>query len=54
MEMLSILEKLSPAEWELPARHAIFGPTHLFEMVEITSAHDRLHVEQLRKELAIR
>ena len=54
MEMISIMEKLRPAEWELPARHAIFGPTHLFEMVEITSAHDRLHVEQLRKELAIR
>lgn len=52
MEMLSILENLSPAEWELPARHAIFGPSRLFEMVEITSAHDRLHVEQLRKELA--
>jgi FMN phosphatase YigB (HAD superfamily) len=51
MKILSLLENLSPADWERPARHAIFGPSHLFEMVEISSAHDRLHVEQMRKEI---
>lgn len=51
LEILNLLEKLTPADWERPARHAIFGPSRLFEMVDITSAHDRLHVEQFRKEL---
>ena len=53
LEMLNFLENLTEADWERPARHAIFGPSRLFEMVEITSAHDRLHVEQLRQELAL-
>jgi len=52
LEILNLLKKLTPADWKRPARHAIFGPSNLFEMVEITSAHDRLHVEQFRKELA--
>lgn len=53
LEMLATLEKLADTDWERPARHAIFGPSRLFEMVEITSAHDRLHVTQLRQELAL-
>lgn len=51
LEMLAILESLTPDDWQRPARHAIFGPSRLFEMVEITSAHDRLHMQQLREEL---
>ncbi len=45
-ETLSLLETLSPAAWQRPARHAIFGPTHLQELVGIMAGHDRLHIRQ--------
>ncbi len=47
LQALRLLENLPPAGWELPARHAIFGPTHLREMVSISAGHDRLHLRQL-------
>jgi hypothetical protein len=47
MKMVDLLETLAPADWELPARHAIFGPTLLKELVKITAAHDRLHLQQI-------
>lgn len=47
MELLKILDALSPADWDLPIRHAIFGPTHLRELVRIISEHDRLHIHQV-------
>jgi hypothetical protein len=31
----------------LEARHAIFGPTHLSELVNIIAGHDILHVQQV-------
>lgn len=40
------LEALDEQAWQLPARHAIFGPTRLLELVGIMAAHDRLHVRQ--------
>jgi hypothetical protein len=36
------------AVWRRTARHAIFGPTHLAEMVGWILDHDRMHLEQLR------
>lgn len=42
------LENLDPQDWQLPARHAIFGPTLLVELVRIMAAHDRLHMLQAR------
>jgi len=36
------------AIWRRTARHAIFGPTHLAEMVGWILDHDRIHLEQLR------
>jgi len=44
-ESLSLLNGLQ-AEWTLPARHAIFGPTCLQEMVGFVAEHDRVHVQQ--------
>jgi hypothetical protein len=44
---MSLLEQLSPADWERTARHAIFGPTHLRELIAITAGHDQLHVRQM-------
>jgi FMN phosphatase YigB (HAD superfamily) len=46
MEILDILEAIKPEDWERPARHAIFGPTRLVELVNIIAGHDRLHVRQ--------
>ena len=48
-KMLFILETLPPEGWHLPARHAIFGPTNLQELVTIIAGHDRLHVQQVIK-----
>ena len=33
--------------WDLPARHAIFGPTCLNEMAGIAAEHDRIHIRQI-------
>lgn len=46
VKLLEKLENLSLDEWNLPARHAIFGPTRLLEIASIAAAHDRLHVQQ--------
>jgi HAD superfamily hydrolase (TIGR01549 family) len=47
MEQLVLLEGLKAEEWSLSARHAIFGPTQLHELVNITAGHDRLHIRQV-------
>jgi FMN phosphatase YigB (HAD superfamily) len=51
LEQLAVLKALEPEDWERPARHAIFGPTRLREMVNISAAHDRVHVRQVFKAL---
>jgi hypothetical protein len=39
-----------PAEaWQRPARHAIFGPTRLAEIVGWVVDHDLIHLNQLRQ-----
>jgi FMN phosphatase YigB (HAD superfamily) len=43
------LKTLSPQDWERPARHTIFGPTHLRELVGFIVEHDRLHFRQARE-----
>jgi FMN phosphatase YigB (HAD superfamily) len=47
-EVISLLSGLQ-AEWSRTARHAIFGPTSLLELVGFISGHDRAHVQQLWK-----
>ena len=49
-EVLGLLDALA-AEWSRPARHAIFGPTTLQELVGFVAAHDRAHVQQVWKTL---
>lgn len=44
--VLKQLETLEAADWQRSARHAIFGPTRLHELMEIVAGHDRLHVCQ--------
>ncbi|MCC6957924.1 MAG: DinB family protein [Anaerolineales bacterium] len=48
-QIVKLLESLSPEDWDRPARHAIFGPTKLQELVKIQAAHDRLHQQQIRQ-----
>lgn len=51
LEVLRLLESLSKEDWDRPARHAIFGPTSLRELVNIIAGHDILHVQQVYKAL---
>jgi FMN phosphatase YigB (HAD superfamily) len=34
-------------EWQRKARHAIFGPTNLLELVKFMAEHDKLHIRQI-------
>jgi FMN phosphatase YigB (HAD superfamily) len=45
--LLRILEEISPVDWERTARHAIFGPTRLKELIAITARHDQVHIRQM-------
>jgi FMN phosphatase YigB (HAD superfamily) len=47
MQTLTLLNNLSPADWQRPAQHAIFGPTDLREIASIIAGHDRLHIRQV-------
>jgi FMN phosphatase YigB (HAD superfamily) len=46
-ETVAYLRTLSDGAWNRPARHAIFGPTYLAEIVGWMLGHDRIHLEQL-------
>jgi hypothetical protein len=47
--LISLLSALPPEDWQRPARHAIFGPTHLQELASFVSEHDRLHIQQITR-----
>lgn len=49
--ILSLLENLAPEDWERQARHAIFGPIKLRELVNIIAGHDILHIQQVYRAL---
>jgi len=49
MELIALLESMPPDCWQAPARHAIFGPTTLLEVVSILAAHDRVHIQQVHQ-----
>lgn len=51
MALLALLEQLDAEGWRRPARHAIFGPTHLEELVAIIAEHDRIHIQQIHATL---
>jgi FMN phosphatase YigB (HAD superfamily) len=46
-ETIAALSKIQSIDWERKARHAIFGPTTLAELVCIIATHDRNHVCQI-------
>ncbi len=45
--ILRSLEAISAADWERSARHAIFGPTLLKELIAIIAGHDQVHIRQM-------
>ncbi len=45
--LIDNLEGLEAMDWERVARHAIFGPTKLREMIGFTATHDRNHIQQI-------
>ena len=45
--LLELISLLPFEDWQRPARHAIFGPTNLQELLSIIAGHDRLHIHQL-------
>jgi FMN phosphatase YigB (HAD superfamily) len=49
LEVLHLLENLPSEAWDRRARHAIFGPTHMRELVNIIVGHDIVHVQQVYK-----
>jgi hypothetical protein len=50
-ETISILEEIDAEAWSRPARHSLFGPTTLIEVMNIAAEHDLLHLAQLRSAL---
>jgi FMN phosphatase YigB (HAD superfamily) len=46
MQMVDVLRGLT-VEWQNKARHAIFGPTDLQELVKFMTEHDKLHIRQI-------
>lgn len=52
-ELIHRLENLSAADWQQPARHAIFGPTNLMELLNFTITHDRSHVQQVHDAIGV-
>jgi FMN phosphatase YigB (HAD superfamily) len=46
-KLLETLASLPAEDWKRPARHAIFGPTTLQELVSFVVEHDRLHIQQV-------
>lgn len=52
LQTLEIMRGLREIDWQRKARHAIFGPTHLGELVRFMAEHDRLHVRQARATLS--
>ncbi len=52
IHLVEQLKALPPEGWERPARHTIFGPTHLRELVGFMLEHDRAHIKQARESVA--
>jgi FMN phosphatase YigB (HAD superfamily) len=46
MQTVDVLRNLTD-EWKRKARHAIFGPTDLQELIKFMIEHDKLHIRQI-------
>jgi FMN phosphatase YigB (HAD superfamily) len=52
VKTITDLETLGSEVWSRPARHSLFGPTTLAEVLTFAVDHDLLHLAQLRTTLA--
>jgi FMN phosphatase YigB (HAD superfamily) len=50
-QTISLLTTLNMEDWSRSARHSLFGPTTLSEVVNIATEHDLLHLAQMRSTL---
>jgi FMN phosphatase YigB (HAD superfamily) len=50
-KLILLLSSLPDAAWEKTARHAIFGPTRMVELVSFIATHDRNHIQQVLSNL---
>ena len=48
IDVLNLLNQLGPDGWGKTARHAIFGPTEIKELVSFMVTHDRTHLQQIK------
>jgi FMN phosphatase YigB (HAD superfamily) len=46
-QLVALLSGLSPEDWKRKARHSVFGPTYLQELVGFVATHDRSHIQQV-------
>lgn len=46
-KLITLLSGLDASDWFKPARHSIFGPTNLFELMKFIAQHDRAHIQQI-------
>jgi FMN phosphatase YigB (HAD superfamily) len=51
LENLNKLRNLEDKVWSRKARHAIFGPTNVTEIISFVADHDRMHIQQAWKTL---
>ncbi|MFP3853735.1 MAG: HAD-IA family hydrolase [Anaerolineales bacterium] len=51
-EMIASLINLKPEQWQIPARHALLGPTTMAEIMAVAADHNLIHLRQLRETLA--
>ena len=51
LENLNKLRSLEDEVWSRKARHAIFGPTTVTEIISFVADHDRMHIQQAWKTL---
>jgi HAD superfamily hydrolase (TIGR01549 family) len=51
-DMTELLNRLSQDGWNTTARHAIFGPTTLVELVSFMATHDIVHIRQVFQTIA--
>lgn len=49
LEVLTELDYMDPQDWSRSARHSIFGPTTLHEIIQIMAGHDKLHIQQANR-----
>jgi FMN phosphatase YigB (HAD superfamily) len=49
MHLVERLASLPAEAWQLTARHAIFGPTRLLELISFIATHDQSHIRQIQQ-----